>query len=94
MITSATGGILVGYVTKYLDSVQKGFGIVIGLLITAILTSIQKGEYPKPHAIAAGALIGIAIVVHTSFPPKTKMNEENKQNLQQSGNAISEKKNK
>lgn len=69
LLTTAIGGILVGLVTKYTDSVRKGFALVVGLLLSGLLQN--RGANDSKVSLeqwAGGALAGIAIWMHLSFP--------------------------
>ncbi|KAL3798639.1 hypothetical protein ACHAWO_011376 [Cyclotella atomus] len=67
ILTNAAGGILVGMVIKYAGTVQKGFALIFGILISGVLQgSLSKEEY------VGGVLAGISLWMHSTYPYKGK----------------------
>lgn len=62
ILTNAIGGILVGLVTKYAGSVQKGFALIFGILISGVL---QASSVTKEQ-VAGGALAIISLWLHSA----------------------------
>ena len=68
ILNQAMGGILVGLVTKYAGSVRKGFALIGGILITAML---QSYAYDKPltrNQEIGGILAVTSMYAHANFP--------------------------
>ncbi|KAL7488432.1 hypothetical protein ACHAW6_014017 [Cyclotella cf. meneghiniana] len=71
ILTNAAGGILVGLVIKYAGTVQKGFALIFGILISGLLQgSLSKEE------IAGGVLAGISLWMHSTYPYLAKTSEK------------------
>ncbi|CAE7209576.1 ROCK1 [Symbiodinium natans] len=69
VMTQAVGGILVGLVTKYSDSVKKGFALVSGIVLTTLAQAVlEDAPLTSGHLIAA-VLVAISTVLHAEFPP-------------------------
>ncbi|KAL3788957.1 hypothetical protein HJC23_000241 [Cyclotella cryptica] len=63
ILTNAAGGILVGLVIKYAGTVQKGFALIFGILISGLLQgSLSKEE------MAGGVMAGISLWMHSTYP--------------------------
>lgn len=66
VMTCSTGGILVGIITKKLGSVKKALTVTVGLLLSAVLTAVSRGQPPSPEFCAALALVICGIRLYTS----------------------------
>jgi solute carrier family 35 (UDP-sugar transporter), member A1/2/3 len=71
IITNSVGGIIVGLVTKYAGSVRKGFALIFGILISAV---IQANLQPNNATITKEQLVGgvlatISLYLHAKYPP-------------------------
>jgi UDP-sugar transporter A1/2/3 len=71
IVTNASGGIVVGLVTKHAGAVKKGFALIFGLLLSGILQNYFRGEEGgvTSEQVAGGALAGISLWMHSRFPP-------------------------
>jgi UDP-sugar transporter A1/2/3 len=80
IITNATGGIVVGLVTKYAGTVKKGFALIFGLLISGLLQAIgeengdkRRSKISKEH-IVGGILAAFSLWMHSAYPaPNSSM---------------------
>ncbi len=72
IITNASGGIIVGLVTKYSGAVKKGFALIFGLVLSGYLQTIfsdDSGESTiSMEQILGGFLAAISLWMHSSFP--------------------------
>ena len=68
VITNAIGGILVGLVTKHAGSVQKGFALIFGLLLSGIFQAGGTGI--RTEQVVGGALAAMSLWMHTVYPHK------------------------
>jgi len=69
VLSNSLGGILVGQVTKYAGSVEKGFALVSGILFTALLRQqLYSIPLTQAHWIAF-CLVAVSIWMHSNFPP-------------------------
>jgi solute carrier family 35 (UDP-sugar transporter), member A1/2/3 len=93
ILTNSAGGILVGLVTKHAGSVQKGFALIFGILLSALLqtiitsssaasdgTSNISSSSVKPEQWIGGILAGLSLYLHSSYPPK-KSNQQQQQQI-------------
>ena len=63
ILTNAAGGILVGMVIKYAGTVQKGFALIFGILLSGILQgSLSREE------MCGGVLAGVSLWMHSTYP--------------------------
>jgi UDP-sugar transporter A1/2/3 len=63
ILTNAAGGILVGLVIKFAGTVQKGFALIFGILLSGILQgSLSREE------IVGGILAGVSLWMHSTYP--------------------------
>jgi hypothetical protein len=73
IVTNATGGILVGLVTKHQGAVRKGFALIFGMLISGLLqhiTASRNGKGGVTREQILGGCIGcVSLWMHASFPP-------------------------
>ena len=65
----ATGGILTALVHKHSGSVMKGFSLVLGLVISALLQTALDGEDLGMSQIFGTALILLSSWLHFTSPP-------------------------
>eukprot|EP00557_Chaetoceros_sp_GSL56_P011649 CAMPEP_0176478516 /NCGR_PEP_ID=MMETSP0200_2-20121128/1229_1 /TAXON_ID=947934 /ORGANISM="Chaetoceros sp., Strain GSL56" /LENGTH=241 /DNA_ID=CAMNT_0017874461 /DNA_START=612 /DNA_END=1333 /DNA_ORIENTATION=- len=74
IITNATGGIIVGLVTKYAGTVKKGFALIFGLLISGLLQAFGEGndnnnkyksKISKEHVVG-GILAAFSLWMHSA----------------------------
>ena len=63
ILTNAAGGILVGMVIKYAGTVQKGFALIFGILISGVLQGSLSIE-----EMFGGLLAGISLWMHSTHP--------------------------
>ncbi len=63
--TQALGGLLVGLVTKYCGSLDKGIAFVCGLAVSAIAECAVSGVAPPWNAALALLLVGQGSFMHT-----------------------------
>jgi len=68
VITNATGGILVGLVTKYSGAVQKGFALIIGMCLSGLLQNATTGEKVSARQWVGGVIAGVSLWLHASYP--------------------------
>jgi UDP-sugar transporter A1/2/3 len=71
VITNATGGLLVGLVTKHAGAVKKGFALIFGLVLSGVLqTRFSDGDDTiSLQQVAGGILASISLWMHSAFPP-------------------------
>ncbi|CAN0205775.1 unnamed protein product [Ectocarpus sp. 13 AM-2016] len=68
VLSQAAGGLIVGQVTKHAGSVQKGFALIGGILVTAAVQStMEKSALTITHWTAA-ALVSGGTYLHANFP--------------------------
>ena len=66
----AVGGLLVGLVTKYAGSVQKGFALIFGVLLSGIFQEQWLHHEPVTREQVVGAALAcISVWMHAAFPP-------------------------
>lgn len=70
ILTNAIGGIIVGLVTKYAGSVQKGFALIFGIFISGIVQAVLQPDVgvSKEQAFG-GALASLSMWLHLTNPP-------------------------
>lgn len=73
--TQAAGGIVVGLVTKYAGGVRKGFGLVMGILITGLVQNFVQGAQVSHAQLVATPMVILSLFLHSQYPPK-KAKEE------------------
>ena len=67
ILTNSAGGILVGLVIKYAGTVQKGFALIFGILLSGIVQSIvDTNKTLSREEIAGGVLAAISLWMHKS----------------------------
>jgi UDP-sugar transporter A1/2/3 len=71
ILTNAAGGILVGLVIKFAGTVQKGFALIFGILISGLL----QGSLSKEEMVG-GVLAGISLWMHSTYPYMAKSVEK------------------
>jgi len=77
LTANAVGGILVGMVTKYAGSVEKGFALIVGLFVSGILQNVfaRRGgggdgvEKVSAQQWLGGVLAALSLWMHSAFPP-------------------------
>jgi len=69
VLTQAVGGILVGLVTKYSDSVKKGFALVSGIVLTTLAQGVLEDAPLTSWHLIAAVLVAISTLLHAQFPP-------------------------
>ncbi|XP_077224883.1 nucleotide-sugar transporter family protein [Tasmannia lanceolata] len=72
ILSNAVGGILVGLVTAHAGGVRKGFVIVSGLLVTALLQFVFDGKPPSLYCLLALPLVMISISIYQKYPYMVK----------------------
>jgi solute carrier family 35 (UDP-sugar transporter), member A1/2/3 len=68
IVTHAGGGLLVGIVTKYAGSVQKGFALIFGVLLSGMFQKWLSREPVTKHQVLGGILACVSTWMHVSFP--------------------------
>ncbi|CAM9446130.1 unnamed protein product [Phaeothamnion confervicola] len=68
VITQAAGGVVVGQVTKHAGSVRKGFALIAGILITALVQSFMEQEPLSASHYGAALLTALGTYLHASYP--------------------------
>jgi UDP-sugar transporter A1/2/3 len=77
-LLSAAGGIVIGFVTKYAGGVRKGFAIVGGILLTAMI-DVQRGRIEMEWRIwLALPLVFFSTLIHSMYPHRPPRIAENK----------------
>jgi len=69
VLTGAVGGMLVGQVTKHAGSVRKGFSLVGGLILSAVLQRLFLGRPFTSGMVLALPLAISGMLLHALFPP-------------------------
>ncbi|EGD76260.1 hypothetical protein PTSG_00963 [Salpingoeca rosetta] len=78
IFSSAVGGIVVGLVVKHAGVVAKGFAILLGIVLTAVLEVLVDGHHINTTKLIALPLVLISTYLHMSFPVKQKDKQEDK----------------
>ena len=87
ILTNSAGGILVGMVIKYAGTVQKGFALIFGILISGVFQGSLSSE-----EICGGLLAGISLWMHSTNPYVDKsIVETGEQHVAAAPNNLSEK---
>ncbi|GAX09746.1 hypothetical protein FisN_19Lh215 [Fistulifera solaris] len=70
VVTNALGGILVGLVTKYAGAVEKGFALILGMVLSGALQNQIEHEQKRVslQQWMGGLLAGISLWLHSQFP--------------------------
>lgn len=68
IVTNSLGGIVVGLVTKHAGSVQKGFALIFGLLLSGLIQVGSAGV--SSEQLIGGALAAVSLWLHTTHPHK------------------------
>lgn len=68
IITNSMGGIVVGLVTKYAGSVKKGFALIFGMLLTAVVQGTLEGGYVTMEEIIGGLVAALSLWIHATHP--------------------------
>ena len=72
IVTQASGGIIVGLVTKHAGTVRKGFGLMLGLVLSGVLQAqLSKDDSEggvTRQQIVGGSLAGLSLYLHSNFP--------------------------
>lgn len=68
IVTNASGGILVGLVTKHCGVVPKGFALIVGMFLSGILQNAILQTRVTPQQWCGGLLAAMSIWMHSSFP--------------------------
>ena len=73
VFTNATGGVLVGLVTKYAGSVRKGFALIFGMLLSGVMQALVEPDVGVSQGqIAGGILAATSLYMHATNPPVSK----------------------
>ena len=69
VLVNATGGLIVGLVTKYAGSIAKGYAIVVGILFTGFVEAafIDSAGFPWRLWVALPLVIA-STTMHTKYP--------------------------
>ena len=70
LLTNATGGILVGLVTKHAGVVNKGFALIVGLFLSGVCQNVWTQTPVSTPQWIGGALAAVSLWMHASFPPQ------------------------
>jgi UDP-sugar transporter A1/2/3 len=85
ILTNSAGGILVGLVTKYAGSVQKGFALIFGIFISGVVqqymavanTTDEEGKGGvATHQVMGGLLAAVSLWMHATHPPRPRKTEK------------------
>jgi len=68
IVTNAIGGIVVGLVTKYAGSVQKGFALIFGMLLTGLIQSGLEGNPVTKEELIGGLVASVSLYLHATHP--------------------------
>ena len=68
IISNASGGLMVGLVTKHVGSVRKGFALIMGLFLSGLFQA-RDGSGISSEQIVGGILAAVSLWMHSSFPP-------------------------
>jgi UDP-sugar transporter A1/2/3 len=70
ILTNAMGGIVVGLVTKHAGSVQKGFALIFGILLSGILQQLLEDEKNtiSRNQVISGSLAALSLWMHAAYP--------------------------
>jgi UDP-sugar transporter A1/2/3 len=70
IVTNASGGIVVGLVTKHAGAVRKGFALIFGLILSGILQNyFLSDEGLSSEQIIGGLIASVSLWMHSTFPP-------------------------
>ena len=69
ILTNSIGGIIVGLVTKFAGSVQKGFALIFGILISGVIQAPDTGV--SREQIIGGVLAAVSLWMHATNPYKS-----------------------
>lgn len=76
IFTGASGGVLVGLVTKHAGSVRKGFALIFGMLIAALLqAAVDEQQSISAAQLLGGVLAASSLYLHATNPPKPKLKQ-------------------
>ena len=68
--SNSAGGIVVGLVTKHAGSVRKGFALIFGILLSAILQAFMVPDQTISEShIVGGCLAAVSLYLHATNPP-------------------------
>jgi UDP-sugar transporter A1/2/3 len=72
IVTNSCGGIFVGFVTKYQGAVVKGFAMIFGMVVSAILQQVflsKQGGGVTKEQFVGGVIGALSLWMHASYPP-------------------------
>ena len=71
VVTYASGGIVVGLVTKHAGAVRKGFALIFGLVLSGILQNNFDKENGRVtmEQVVGGTLAATSLWLHATYPP-------------------------
>ena len=69
VVTNASGGILVGLVTKHAGAVRKGFALIFGMLLSGVIQNYfwSEGGRVTNEQIVGGVLAAFSLWMHSTF---------------------------
>jgi len=67
--TKAVGGILTALVHQTAGTVQKGFALVLGLVLSGLLQAWRDQRPVQPHQTAGTLLVLVSAWLHFTNPP-------------------------
>eukprot|EP00903_Cladosiphon_okamuranus_P005370 g5363.t1 len=76
VLSQAAGGVVVGQVTKHAGSVQKGFALIGGILVTAVVQSTLENSALTLTHWAAAALVAGSTYLHCNYPYRPQKEAE------------------
>lgn len=75
IVSNSSGGILVGLVTKYAGSVQKGFALILGIFLSGVIQAVYSDQSIRSEQIVGGILAAASLYLHATYPPTKKVKE-------------------
>ncbi|CAM9301879.1 unnamed protein product [Pylaiella littoralis] len=77
VLSQAAGGLIVGQqVTKHAGSVQKGFALIGGILVTAVVQSSLERSALTPAHWTAAVLVAGGTYLHSNYPHRSPKEAE------------------
>lgn len=70
---NATGGVLVGLVTKFSGVVPKGFALIVGMFLSGVLQNRFSEKNVSAQQWVGGLLAAVSIWMHSAYPYVAKV---------------------
>ena len=71
IVTNAAGGVLVGLVTKYAGSVNKGFALIFGMFLSGVVQALIEPDIGvSTGQVVGGLLAATSLYLHSTNPPQ------------------------